>query len=138
MYIGGCQFDDNGPQNYSRLRQQLQRFSSFYKARSCAVYEGRFKVILLLQVSSHNFEPIYLICRILPDQQQISKPLTRNKHRSLLYLIDPIIFQSIFNFANLKSQLVEIIIRTSFTLFYHLTLQICKIVTALEYYAITE
>ena len=55
------------------------------------IYEGRLKVILLLQVSSHEFEPTFvilvLICRILPDQpklKQITKPLTRNKHLSLL------------------------------------------------------
>ena len=27
----------------------------------CAVYEGRLKVILLLQVSSHDFEPTFII-----------------------------------------------------------------------------
>ena len=36
------------------------------------VYEGRLKVTLLLQVSSHVFEltfiTLVLICRILPDQ----------------------------------------------------------------------
>ena len=36
------------------------------------VYAGRLKVILLLQVSSHNFEPTFiilvLICRRLADQ----------------------------------------------------------------------
>ena len=41
-----------------------------YKAE--ALYEGRLKVILQLQVSSHYFEPTFiilvLICRTLPDQ----------------------------------------------------------------------
>ena len=54
--------------------------------KSEPVYEGRLKVILLLQVSSHDIEPTFIVfClnwRILPDQ---SKPLTRNKHLSLLY-----------------------------------------------------
>ena len=64
------------------------------------MYEGRLKVmlkvmlkvILLLQVSSHDFEPTFIIfClnwRILPDQpnkKQNNKPLTCNKHLSLLY-----------------------------------------------------
>jgi hypothetical protein len=57
-------------QKYSRLRWPLQKFSSLYKAETA--YEGRLKVILLLQVSSHDFEPTYvilvLIFRILPDQ----------------------------------------------------------------------
>jgi hypothetical protein len=57
-------------QKYSRLRQPLQKFSSLYKAET--VYEGKLKVILLLQVSSHDFEPTFfmlvLICGILPDQ----------------------------------------------------------------------
>ena len=45
--------------NNSRLRQPLQKFSSLFKAEP--VYEGRLKVILLLQVSSHDFEPIFII-----------------------------------------------------------------------------
>ena len=64
--------------------------SSIYKAET--VYEGRLKVIILLQVSSHDFEPTFiilvLICRILPDQpkyKQITKPLIHNQHLSLLY-----------------------------------------------------
>ena len=44
----------------SRLRQPLQKFSSL-KSTASAVYEGRFKVILLLQVSSHDFEPIFIV-----------------------------------------------------------------------------
>ena len=40
----------------------------------------------MLQVSSYDFEPTFIICfvikRVLPDQP---KPLTRNKHPSLLY-----------------------------------------------------
>ena len=46
----------------------------------------------LWQVSSYDFEPTFIICfvirRVLPDQpkyKQITKPLTRNKHLSLLY-----------------------------------------------------
>ena len=57
-------------QKYSRLRQLLQKFSPLFKAEP--VYEGRLKVILLLQVSSHDFEPNFiifvLIGRVLPDQ----------------------------------------------------------------------
>jgi hypothetical protein len=57
------------------------------------VYEGKAQsYILLLQVSSHDFEPTFTIFflnwRILPVQpkwKQITKPLTRNKHLSLLY-----------------------------------------------------
>ena len=48
--------------------------------------------LLLLQVSSYDFEPTFIICfvirRVPPDQpkwKQITKPLTRNKHLSLLY-----------------------------------------------------
>ena len=47
-----------------------RRFSSLYKTK--ALYEGRLKVILQRQVSSHYFEPtfiiLFLICRTLPDQ----------------------------------------------------------------------
>ena len=53
------------------------------------LYEG---IVLLLRVSSHDFEPTFiilvLICRILSDQpkkRQITKPLTRKKHLSMLY-----------------------------------------------------
>ena len=46
-------------QKYSRLRQRLQKFSSLFKAKP--VYEGRLKVILLLQVSSYEFEPTFII-----------------------------------------------------------------------------
>ena len=46
-------------QKYSRLRQLLQKFSPLFKAEP--VYEGRLKVILLLQVSSHDFEPKFII-----------------------------------------------------------------------------
>ena len=42
-------------QKYSRLRQLLQKFSPHFKEEP--VQEGRLKVILLLQVSSHDFEP---------------------------------------------------------------------------------
>ena len=35
----------------------LQKFNSLYKAET--LYEGRLKVILLLQVSSHDFEIAY-------------------------------------------------------------------------------
>ena len=48
----------------------VEKFSSLFKAEP--VYEGRLKVILLLQASSHDFEPTFIIfClnwRILPDQ----------------------------------------------------------------------
>ena len=47
-------------QKYSKLRQPLQKFNSLFKAEP--VYEGRLKVILLLQVISHEFEPIPLLC----------------------------------------------------------------------------
>ena len=54
-----------GLQKYSRLRVSLQKSSSVYKAET--VYEGGLKVILLLQVSSHDLEPTFivlvLICR---------------------------------------------------------------------------
>ena len=57
-------------QKYTRLKQLLQKFSSLYKAET--VYEGELKVILLLQLSSHDFEPTFiilvLICGIWPDQ----------------------------------------------------------------------
>jgi hypothetical protein len=73
----------------SKQCEPLIFFSSLFKAEP--VYEGRLKVILLLQVSSHDFEPTFIIFflnwRILPDQpkqKQITKPLTRNKHLSLL------------------------------------------------------
>ena len=47
-------------QKYSRLRELLQKFSSLFKAEP--MYEGiRLKVILLLQVSSHDFEPTFII-----------------------------------------------------------------------------
>ena len=46
-------------QKYDRLRQPLQKCSSLFKAEP--VYEGRLKVILLLQVSSHDFEPTFII-----------------------------------------------------------------------------
>ena len=38
-------------QKHGRLRQPLQKFSSLYKAE--LVYEGRLKVIFLLQLSSY-------------------------------------------------------------------------------------
>ena len=45
---------------------------AFYKAE--ALYEGRLKVILQLQVISHFFEPTFiiliLICKTLPDQSK--------------------------------------------------------------------
>ena len=37
----------------------VTKFSSLFKAEP--VYEGRLKVILLLQVSSHGFEPTFII-----------------------------------------------------------------------------
>ena len=46
-------------QKYSRLRYSLQNFSPLFKAEP--VYEGRLKVILLLQVSSDDFEPTFII-----------------------------------------------------------------------------
>ena len=55
-----------------KIQQTLQKFSSLYKAET--VYERRLNIILLLQVSSHDFEPTFiilvLICRILPDQHK--------------------------------------------------------------------
>ena len=58
--------DESCRQKYSRLRQPLQKFSSHFKAEP--VYEGiRIKVTLLLQVSSHDFEPTFIIL-VLPDQ----------------------------------------------------------------------
>ena len=44
-------------QKYSRLRKPLQEFSSLFKAEP--LYEGRLKVIVLLQVSRHDFEPTF-------------------------------------------------------------------------------
>ena len=56
-------------QKYSRLRWLFQKFNSLFKGEP--VYEGRLKVILL-QVSSYDFEPTFIIClvirRVLPDQ----------------------------------------------------------------------
>ena len=50
---------DTYVKKYSRLRQPLlQKFSSLFKAEP--VYEGRLKVILLLQVSSHGIEPNFI------------------------------------------------------------------------------
>ena len=56
------------------------------------MYKGRLKVILLLQVSSHDFEPTFNIFlselknTARPAQiKKITKPLTGNKHLSLLY-----------------------------------------------------
>ena len=46
-------------QKYSRLRWPFQKFNSLFKAE--LLYEGRLKVILLLQVSSHDFEPTFII-----------------------------------------------------------------------------
>ena len=46
-------------QNYSGLRQLLQKFSSLCKAET--VYEGGLKVILLLQISSLDFETTFII-----------------------------------------------------------------------------
>ena len=45
-------------QKYSRLRQPLQKISSLFKAEPD--YEGRLKVILLIQTSSHDFEPTFI------------------------------------------------------------------------------
>ena len=49
--------------------------------------------VILLKVSSHDFEPTFiilvLIYRILPDQpkwKQITKSLTHNKHLSLIFV----------------------------------------------------
>ena len=51
----------------------IQQFCSLFRAEP--VSEGRLKVILLLQVSSHDFEPTFntvaLIFRILPDPTKI-------------------------------------------------------------------
>ena len=62
------------------------------KQSKCMNYEGRLKVILLLQVSSHDFEPTFIIfClnwRIIPEQpkwKQNTKPVICNKHLILLY-----------------------------------------------------
>ena len=46
-------------QKFSRLRWPLQKFSSLFKTEP--LYEGRPKVILPLQVSSHDFEPTFII-----------------------------------------------------------------------------
>ena len=55
--------------------QPLQKFSSLFRAEP--VYEGRLKVILLLQVGSHNFEPAFDIfvcteeyCQTSPDKNK--------------------------------------------------------------------
>ena len=56
--VRGFFFSVGWNQKYSRLRQPLQKFSFLFKAKP--VYEGRLKVILLLQVSSRDFEPTYL------------------------------------------------------------------------------
>ena len=57
-------------QKHSRLRYPLWKFSSL-STKQKHIYEGRLKVILQLQVSSHYFEPTFiilvLICRTLPD-----------------------------------------------------------------------
>ena len=49
-------------QRCSRLRLSIQKFSSLFKAET--VYKGWLKVILLLQVSSHDFEPTFIIFRL--------------------------------------------------------------------------
>ena len=46
-------------QKIQRNKIVVTKFSSLFKAEP--VYEGRFKVILLLQVSSHDFEPTFII-----------------------------------------------------------------------------
>ena len=43
--------------------QPLQKFSSLFRAEP--VYEGRLKVILLLQVGSHDFEPTFIIFSLI-------------------------------------------------------------------------
>ena len=47
-------------QKYSRLRYPLQKFSHLFNHNTCN--KGRLKVILLLQVSSYDFEPTFIIC----------------------------------------------------------------------------
>ena len=55
------------------------------------MYEVRLKIILLLQVSSHDFEPTFIILVLIgrtarPAQIKTNhNPLTSNKHVSLLY-----------------------------------------------------
>jgi hypothetical protein len=50
---------------------------SVLKNTAETVYEGRLIIILLLEVSSHDFKPTFiilvLICRILPDQTSPNK-----------------------------------------------------------------
>jgi len=53
---------------YSRLRYPLQKFSSLLKAEP--VYEGRLKVILLLQVSSHDFEPTFITFKVIIEKSR--------------------------------------------------------------------
>ena len=51
-------------QKYSKLRQALRKFSSLFKVEPVyegAPFEGRLKVIYLLQVISHDFEPTFII-----------------------------------------------------------------------------
>ena len=61
---------------YPKIQQTKDRR---YKnlALSVTAYEGRLKIILLLQVSSHDFEPTFfilvLIYRILPDSKNKSQ-----------------------------------------------------------------
>ena len=59
---------------YPKIQQTKLAITKFLLSLDKAetMYEGRLKVILLLQVSSCDFEPTFiilvLICRILPDQ----------------------------------------------------------------------
>ena len=64
--------NDSFSQKYSRLREPLWKFSFLYQSQP--IYEGRLKVLLLLQVSSHDFEPTFIIlveyCQTSPNKNK--------------------------------------------------------------------
>ena len=66
-------------QKYSKLRYLLQKFSSLFKAEP--VYEeGRLNVILLLQVSSHDFEPT--LCILSELKNTVSPAQIKTNHQT--------------------------------------------------------
>ena len=69
-------------QKNGRLRQPLQKFSSLCKAET--VDECKLKVLLLLQVSSHDFEPTFIIfcLKMFFSVNQIDDIQSSNKKQS--------------------------------------------------------
>ena len=52
----------------SQLSQHPSEPANYTSDCHKLIYEGRPKVILMLQVSNHDFELLVLIDRVLPDQ----------------------------------------------------------------------